>query len=110
VAPTVKQRPVPDASFVEQQSQRLQLLLRERAALSEEDLGYLVERVDKMRDERLKSCVAGLIGWGDDERAEIETFVAIALEVMKHTNVSKLREAARLVHLRVLTKELTNAL
>jgi hypothetical protein len=54
----------------------------------------------------MQSAVAGLIGWGDEERAEIETFVAIAIEVMKKTNVSKLREAAQTVELRYLTKEI----
>ncbi|NDD54220.1 hypothetical protein EBZ39_10155, partial [bacterium] len=56
----------------------------------------------RLKDARLKACVADLIGWGDEERAEIETFVAIAIEVMKRTNVSKLREAARVVELRHL--------
>ncbi len=44
--------------------------------------------------------------WGDDERAEVETFVAIAIEVMKRTNVSKLRECARIVELRYLSHDL----
>jgi hypothetical protein len=54
-------------------------LLRERAAVPREELEYLVERVAKLRDERLQAAVASLIGWGDEERAEIETFVAIAI-------------------------------
>jgi len=55
----------------------------------------------------MQAAIAGLIGWGDEERAEIETFVAIAIEVMKKTNVSKLREAAQTVELRYLMKETT---
>lgn len=94
----------PSADFVAEQSQRLQLLLRERAALSQDDLEYLVQAVDRLRDERLKACVAELIGWGDEERAEIETFVAIAIEVLKTTNTSKIREAARLVNLKMLMR------
>jgi len=81
-------------------------LLQQRAAIPREDLEYLAERVAKLKDERMQSAVAGLIGWGDEERAEIETFVAIAIEVMKKTNVSKLREAAQTVELRYLTKEI----
>ncbi len=96
----------PDASFVAEQSKRMTYLLRERAALSQDDLEYLVERVASLKDERLKACVAGLIGWGDDERAEIETFVAIAIEVLKTTNLSKIREAARVVNLRLLMKDM----
>ncbi len=80
-------------------------LLRQRAALPREDLEYLVERVAKLKDDRLQQCIAELIGWGDDERAEIETFVAIAIEVMRTTTVTKLRSAARTVELRYLLRD-----
>lgn len=96
----------PDANFVAGQASRMAELLQQRAAIPREDLEYLAERVAKLKDERMQSAVAGLIGWGDEERAEIETFVAIAIEVMKKTNVSKLREAAQTVELRYLTKEM----
>lgn len=95
----------PDPNFVAEQADRMRYLLRERAAIPREELEYLVETLAKLKDERLKSCVAELIGWGDDERAEIETFVAIAIEVMKRTNVSKLRECAQIVELRYWVKE-----
>lgn len=84
---------------------RMTELVQMRANIPHEDLEYLVERVDKLKDERLKSCVAALIGWGDDERAELETFIAVAIEVMKKTNPSKLRDATRVVHLRSLLKD-----
>lgn len=96
----------PDATFVAQQANRMRELLHQRATLPREDLEYLVETVAKLKDERLKACVAELIGWGDEDRAEIETFVAIALEVMKKTNISKLREAAMTVELRYHMKGL----
>lgn len=96
----------PDATFVAQQANRMRELLHQRATLPREDLEYLVETVAKLKDERLKACVAELIGWGDEDRAEIETFVAIAIEVMKKTNVSKLREAAMTVELRYHMKGL----
>jgi hypothetical protein len=92
--------------FVQQQAQALNELLRLRAAVSRDDLEYLVERVSRLKDERLQAAVAGLIGWGDAERAEIETFVAIAIEVMRHTSVTRLREAARTVELRYLAREM----
>lgn len=85
---------------------RMTELVQMRANVPREDLEYLVERIDKLKDERLKSCVAALIGWGDDERAELETFIAVAIEVMKKTNPSKVREAARLVNIRYLLKEM----
>lgn len=98
-------RTKPDADFVAQQSLRMRELLQQRAALPREDLEYVVERVSKLKDQRLQECIAELIGWSDDDRAEIETFIAIALEVMKRTNVSKLRECARIVELRYYVKE-----
>jgi len=96
----------PDAGFVAEQAERMTQLLQQRAAIPREDLEYLVERVAKLKDERMQAAIAGLIGWGDEERAEVETFTAIAIEVMKRTNVSKLREAALVVELRYLTKEI----
>lgn len=96
----------PDATFVAQQADRMFALLRQRATLPREDLEYVVETAAKLKDERLKACIAELIGWGDDERAELETFVAIALEVMKKTNISKLRDAAATVGLRHYMKDL----
>ena len=96
----------PDANFVAEQAARMTELLQQRAALPREELEYLVERATKLKDERLQAAIAGLIGWGDEERAEIETFIAIAVEVMKRTNISKLREAAQTVELRYLTKEM----
>lgn len=95
-----------DPDFVLEQSRRMKHLVQQRATLEREDLEYVVERVAKMKDARLQECIAELIGWGDDERAEIETFIAIAIEVMKRTNVSKLRECARIVELRYLAKGL----
>jgi hypothetical protein len=96
----------PDADFVAEQAARMTDLLQQRSAIPREDLEYLVERAAKLKDERMQSAIAGLIGWGDEERAEIETFIAIAIEVMKKTNVSKLREAAQTVELRYLMKEM----
>ncbi len=105
----MRQRLRPDGDFVALQAERMRELLHQRAAVPREELEYLVERVAKLKDERLQAAVAGLIGWGDEERAEIETFVAIAIEVMKKTTVSKLREAAQTVELRYLVKENNNA-
>jgi hypothetical protein len=96
----------PDKHFVEEQARRMTELLQMKAALPEDDLAYLVEKLDRMKDERLKACVAALIGWGDDERAEVETFVAIAIEVMRRTNVGKLRECARIVEMKFYVKEM----
>lgn len=79
--------------------------LQERANLTQQELEYTVEKVAALKDERLQQNIATLIGWGDDERAEVETFCAIALEVMRNTPPSRLRECARLVELRFLMKE-----
>ncbi len=100
-------RQKPDKDFVSEQAARMIFLIHERAALPREDLEYLVERIDKLKDDRLKSCIAELIGWSDDDRAEIETFVAIAIEIMKTTSISKLREAALKVELRYYARKST---
>lgn len=94
----------PDATFVAVQAARMKELLHRRATVSRDDLEYTARAVAKLKDTRLQACVAELIGWGDDERAEVETFVAIAIEVMRHATVSRLRDAARTVELRVLMK------
>jgi hypothetical protein len=96
----VRQRP--DATFVATQAARMKELLHRRATLSRDDLEYTARAIAKLKDARLQACVTELIGWGDDERAEIETFVAIAIEVMRYATVSRLRDAARTVELRVL--------
>lgn len=84
---------------------RCRELLQTRSNLSREDLEYVVEKVAGMKDDRLKECIATLVGWGDDERAELETFVAISLEMMKQASPYKLRVAATNVELRFLTKK-----
>jgi hypothetical protein len=94
------------ASLPAEMADRMRELIQQRASLPREELEYVVEAVAKLKDERLKACVAELIGWGDEERAELETFVAVALEVMKTTNPSKLRSATRTVALRTFMKDL----
>jgi hypothetical protein len=81
----------PDKDFVAAQADRMREIVQQRQSLSRDDLEYVVEKVSTLRDQRLQQCVAELIGWGDDDRAELETFVAIAIEVMKRTRVSTLR-------------------
>jgi hypothetical protein len=86
---------------------RCKAILQERSNLKRDDLEYVSATAAKLKDERLAGCIAELIGWGDDERAELETFCAIALEVMGKSSPSRIREAARVVELRCLMKELT---
>jgi hypothetical protein len=102
----VTQRERMPASLPAEMAVRMSELIQQRASLPREDLEYVVEAVAKLKDERLKACVAELIGWGDEERAELETFVAVALEVMKTTNPSKLRSATQTVALRTFMKDL----
>lgn len=87
-------------------TKRCRELLQDRNNLSEDDLGYLVEQTAKLKDERLKACIAELIGWGTDDKAELETFCAIALELMKDASPSRLRECVRKVELRYLMKDM----
>ena len=85
-------------------TQRCLEILQERQSLSRDDLEYTVQTISRLKDERLKSCIAELIGWGDDERAELETFCAIALEAFKLSSPARLREAAMRVEMRYLLK------
>jgi len=98
-----RRKPGPD--YVAKYSQFVHRLLRERAAIPREELEYLASAADKLKDERLKSAIAGLIGWSDDDRAEIETFFAVAIEVMKDTNLSKIRKAVQTDEIRYLIKD-----
>lgn len=81
-------------------TKRCNELLQDRRNLQRDDLEYLVEKAASLKDERFKACIAELIGWGDKQRAELETFCAIALETMKLSSPSKLRDAAMKVELR----------
>jgi len=81
-------------------TQRCRELLQLRNNLTREDLEYVAQKAATLRDPRLQECIGSLIGWGDDERAELETFCAIAIEVLKLTTPSKVREAAQRVELR----------
>lgn len=81
-------------------------LLRQRSSVERDDLEYLAERIDKFKDARLKAIIAELIGWGDEERAEIETFVAIAIEVLRKTNLSKIRACTAIVEARYWQQEM----
>ena len=94
------------ASLPAEMAAKMHDLIQLRANLPRDDLEYVVETVAKLKDERLKACVAELIGWGDEERAELETFVAVALEIMKTTTPSKVRAATQAVALRTFMKDL----
>lgn len=85
---------------------RMRDILQMRNNLAQDDLEYVVNKINKMSDERLKECITSLLGWGDDERAELETFCAIAIELMKDATPYKLRNAARTVELRYLNRKL----
>lgn len=80
-------------------------IMRGRGNLSREDLEYLAEAASKLKDKRLQECIAELIGWGDDERSELETLLAIGFEAMKLCSPSRLREAAMRVSLKYYMKK-----
>lgn len=104
----MKRNPIYSAT-VDTVAQRMRQIVQMRGSLQRDDLEYVVSAAAKLKDVRLQQCIADLIGWGDDERAELETFVAIAIEVMRKTNPSKLREAARIVEMKYYVKEQQNA-
>lgn len=80
-------------------------ITRGRGNLSREDLEYVAQAAEKLKDKRLQECIAELIGWGDDERSELETLLAIGFEAMKLCSPSRLREAAMRVSLKYYMKK-----
>ncbi len=80
-------------------------IVRGRGNLSREDLEYLAGAASKLKDKRLQECIAELIGWGDEERSELETLLAIGFEAMKLCSPSRLREAAMQVSLKYYMKK-----
>lgn len=74
--------------------------LQGRGNLSRDDLEYVVAKVATLRDERLKQCITELIGWGDEQRAGLETTFAILIKIMADANPSKIRKAAENTELR----------
>lgn len=79
---------------------RCQELLKEKGDLTDDEKEYLSKVLSTMKDEKLKNIIAGLIGWGDDERAELETFCAIALEAMGRMKADEIKDAAKVVEMR----------
>lgn len=80
-------------------------IMRGRGNLTREDLEYVVQAAAKLKDKRLQECIAELIAWGDDERSELETLLAIGFEAMKLCSPSRLREAAMRVSLKYYMKK-----
>ena len=80
-------------------------ITRGRGNLSREDLEYVAQAAEKLKDKRLQECIAELIGWGEDERSELETLLAIGFEAMKLCSPSRLREAAMRVSLKYYMKK-----
>lgn len=80
-------------------------IMRGRGNLSRDDLEYLVETAAKLKDKRMQECIAEMIGWGDDERSELETLLAMGFEAMKLCSPSRLREAAMRVSLKYYMKK-----
>lgn len=102
---TIRKRIANPKEFAASMDARATELLQGRGNLDQDDLEYVLERMEKMKDVRLKECIATLIGWGDAERGEIETMVAVLLEVAKNCNPSKIVNAAKTVELKYLIRE-----
>lgn len=95
-------------SLIKYYSVRRTALMHGRGNLSRDDLEYLMVAASKLKDERLKQCIAELVGWGDEERAELETMLALGCEAMRLCSSSRMREAAMRVSLKYYMKEKLN--
>ena len=63
--------------------------------------------VTKYQQEKINECAEMLLrDLPQDASPELQTFCAIAVELMRSASPSKLRDAARLVEMRHMTKEL----
>lgn len=91
--------------FIAKWAQKCVTLLYERNNLTTEELGEVMQKVEKLKDERLKELVARLIGWGEEERSELKFFCAVAVEVMKETRPSGMRDAMTRVELRFFQEQ-----
>ena len=61
----------------------------------------------KYQQEKINECAEMLLkDLPENASPELQTFCAIAIELMKQAKPSKLRDAARLVEMRHITKEL----
>lgn len=79
---------------------RITDMVQSRNNLSRADLEYVAIQLDKLKDQRLKDCITTILGWGDAERQDLETFIALSFEVIKKSSPSALRNAAKTVELR----------
>jgi hypothetical protein len=95
-------------ALIKHYSVRATWLVQCKGNLERDDLEYLIEVGSKLKDQRLKDCIVGLVGWGDDERAELETLLALGFEAMKLCSPSRLREAATRVGLKYYMKDIPN--
>lgn len=95
-------------ALIKHYSVRATWLVQCKGNLERDDLEYLIEVGSKLKDQRLKDCIVGLVGWGDDERAELETLLALGFEAMRLCSPSRLREAATRVGLKYYMKDIPN--
>jgi hypothetical protein len=95
-------------ALIKHYSVRATALVHCKGNLERDDLEYLIEVGSKLKDQRLKNCIVGLVGWGDEERAELETLLALGFEAMRLCSPSRLREAATRVGLKYYMKDLSN--
>lgn len=94
--------------LIKHYSVRATWLVHCKGNLDRSELEYLIEVGSKLKDQRLKDCIVGLVGWGDDERAELETLLALGFEAMRLCSPSRLREAATRVGLKYYMKDIPN--
>jgi hypothetical protein len=93
------------AALLTYYTNRSTAITRGRGNLSREDLEYAAQAAEKLKDKRMQECIAEMVGWGDDERSELETLLAIGFEAMKLCSPSRLREAAMRVSLKYYMKK-----
>lgn len=94
--------------YIKQWALKVNDILLMRNTLTREELEDCVQRVSRLRDEKLQQYVATLIGWGDAERAELVVFTTMALSAMRELRPSKLREIAERIETKYLLHKQEN--
>jgi hypothetical protein len=85
-------------------SRRAPQMLNQKVRPPREDLEYVAQQLEKMKDERFKGIIANMLAWDDDDRAELETLVYGCLQLLKSSPPAAIRDAFRILEMRYLTQ------
>lgn len=71
--------------------------LRGKGNLTPEDEAYVIQQLDSITDQRLKECIGQLLGWDEEQRAKLETAMAVFFSLLKMSPAKRIIAAAQVV-------------